>query len=209
MTNCSSTAINQIANSFPKVPRVVSVLCTSLFLFTLTSQTNCLAQSFTKKDLQQIYVESLTKEGFRPEKSPQGNILFKRDGRRYIIYIDEKDPLFFQVEMGLSANDKSPAMRRKRLEATNLVAQETKVVKAYIDGDGDPVFSGETYVLNPKDAIKNIERLLDGIDFAYSKYIKKLEEPLNNTPDSFRDESTKFSTWESSYFIKVSSISNF
>ena len=134
------------------------------------------AQSYSKEQLQQTYMDYLQSEGFNPNITQQGNVRFRREGRYYIIYVDEKDPEYFRLVLSFSAEDKSPQARLRRMEGTNLATVETKVVKAYVDNDGDPNFACEMFLIVPGDFKTHLSRLLRAMDTAYDKYRRKVAE---------------------------------
>lgn len=135
-----------------------------------------LAQTYTKDQLQQTFMSYLSQEGYNPNVTQAGNVRFRREGKFYIIYVDEKDPEYFRLVLSFSAEDKSPQARLRRLEGANLATNETKVVKAYIDNDGDPNFACEMFLIVPGDFKTHLSRLLRAIDTAYDKYNRKIAE---------------------------------
>jgi hypothetical protein len=142
----------------------------------MAAATPALAQVYTKEQLQQTYVSYLQTEGYNPNITQAGNVRFRREGKYYIIYVDEKDPEYFRLVLSFSADDKSAQARLRRLEGTNLATTETKVVKAYIDSDGDPNFASEMFLIVPGDFKTHLSRLLRAIDTAYDKYQRKIAE---------------------------------
>jgi hypothetical protein len=132
------------------------------------------AQTYTKQQLQETYTTFLASEGYRPDLTNNGNVRFRREGRTYAIMVDERDPTYFSLVLSFSVDDKSASARQKRLEAVNEATANTKVVKAYIDGDGDPIFSAELFLVVPGDFKTTLTRVLRGVDSAYDKYNKKL-----------------------------------
>jgi hypothetical protein len=149
-----------------------AALCGALVL----SAGSVLAQTYTKQQLQETYSTYLASEGFRPELTPNGNVRFRREGRIYVIYADERDPTYFRMVLSFTAEDKSPAMRAKRLEGVNQASSETKVIKAYLDSDGDPTFAAEMFLVVPGDFKTTVTRLFRAIDSAYDKYNAKIAE---------------------------------
>jgi len=135
-----------------------------------------LAQTYTKDQLQQTFMAYLSQEGYNPNVTQAGNVRFRREGKFYIIYVDEKDAEYFRLVLSFSAEDKSPQARLRRLEGANLATTETKVVKAYIDSDGDPNFACEMFLIVPGDFKTHLSRLLRAIDTAYDKYNRKIAE---------------------------------
>ena len=135
-----------------------------------------LAQTYTKQQLQETYSAHLASEGFRPEITQAGNVRFRREGRVYAIYVDERDPTYFRLVLSFSTEDKSPAARLRRLEGVNVATADTKVIKAYLDTDADPVFSAELFLIVPGDFKTTLSRLLRAMDGAYDKYTAKVAE---------------------------------
>ena len=134
------------------------------------------AQTYTKAQLQETYSSFLGTEGFRPEITPSGNVRFRREGRSYVTYVDENDATYFRLVLAFSSEDKSPQARLRRLEGCNTASAEVKVVKAFLDSDGDPTFSSEMFLVVPGDFKTTLLRLLRATDNAYEKYQKKVAE---------------------------------
>lgn len=151
---------------------VKASLCTA-FAFSVGTAT---AQSYTKAQLQETYSAHLSSEGFRPELTQSGNVRFRREGRSYVIFVEENDPTYFRMVLAFSAEDKSPQARIRRLEGINTASAEVKVVKAFLDSDGDPTFSSEMFLVVPGDFKTTLSRLLRATDNAYEKYLKKVAE---------------------------------
>lgn len=145
-------------------------LCSALALTAVTAS----AQTYTKQQLQETYSGYLSNEGYRPEITPNGNVRFRREGKIYVIYADERDPTYFRLVLSFTAEDKSAAMRVKRLEGINIASSDTKVVKAYLDSDGDPTFASEMFLVVPGDFKTTIQRLFRAMDSAYEKYTSKV-----------------------------------
>lgn len=133
------------------------------------------AQTYTKQQLQETYSAYLQAEGFRPELTSSGNVKFRREGRSYLIIADEKDPTYFRMTWAFADEDKSAAARLRRLEGCNVASAEVKVIKAYLDSDGDPNFSAEMFLVVPGDFKTSMSLLLRAMDNAYDKYTKKVQ----------------------------------
>lgn len=140
------------------------------------SASPALAQQYTKDQLQQTYLAHLQTEGYNPNITQAGNVRFRREGKFYIVYVDEKDPEYFRLVLSFSAEDKSAQARLRRLEGVNVASTETKVVKGYIDSDGDPNFACEMFLIVPGDFKTHLSRLLRALDTAYDKYNRKVQE---------------------------------
>ncbi len=147
-----------------------AALCVAL----LCGAAGASAQTYTKQQLQETYSAFLTSEGFRPEVTQSGNVRFRREGRSYVIFVEENDPTYFRLVLAFSAEDKSAQARIRRLEGCNVASAEVKVVKAFLDSDGDPTFSSEMFLIVPGDFKTTLTRLLRAMDNAYEKYNKKV-----------------------------------
>jgi hypothetical protein len=153
-------------------------LVRALLLATLASlaSTALHAQSYNRQQLQDAYAGHLRAEQLAPEINSSGNVRFRREGRTYVIHVDERDPLYFRLTMAFASDDKSADMRRRRLEGCNTASAEVKVVKCFLDEDGDPVFASEMFLIVPGDFKASFTRLLRAMDSAYDRYNRRLTE---------------------------------
>jgi hypothetical protein len=131
--------------------------------------------AYTKKTLQDFYVAYLQKEGFRPEIDDDGNVRFKREGKNFVINIEEQDPSFLKIDTAVVSTDKTPETFRKRLAAANHANNKTKVAKVVAFDDG-AIFSIEMWLPKPEDTTAGFERLLNALDYAVDLYRKKFNE---------------------------------
>lgn len=141
--------------------------------FTLSSAQ---AQTYTQQQLQEVFSGHLTSESYRPEINAAGNVRFRRDGRNYVIHVDERDPLYFRLTMAFAADDKSASARQRRLEACSTASSEVKVVKCFLDEDGDPTFAAEMFLVVPGDFKLSFPRTLRAMDSAYDRFQRRMNE---------------------------------
>ncbi len=134
------------------------------------------AQTYTQQQLQEIFSSHLTAESLRPEINAAGNVRFRRDGRNYVIHVEDRDALYFRMTMAFVADDKSPAMRQRRLEGCNAATSEVKVVKCFLDEDGDPTFAAEMFLVVPGDFKLSFARTLRAMDSAYDRFQRRMNE---------------------------------
>ena len=134
------------------------------------------AQTYTQQQLQEIFSSHLASESWRPELNAAGNVRFRRDGRNYVIHVDERDPLYFRLTMAFAADDKSASARQRRLEACNSATSEVKVVKCFLDEDGDPTFAAEMFLVVPGDFKLAFPRTLRAMDSAHDRFQRRLNE---------------------------------
>ena len=134
------------------------------------------AQTYTQQQLQDIFMSQLGSDGLQPEILSSGKLRFRRDGRNYLIHIDDRDALYFRMTMAFVADDKTLTMRQRRLEGCNTATAEVKVVKCFLDEDGDPTFASELFVVVPGDFKLSMARMLRAMDSAYERYTRKVNE---------------------------------
>ena len=129
-----------------------------------------LAQNYTKQQLRDIYYANLSDEGYRPEVTRKGDIRFKRQGRTYTVYVDEKDPLYFRMVAWFANPVTATDARIRRLESANIASRQTKAVKVFLSSRGSLGISAEFYQLAPGDGTQALRRLFASFDLAFKKY---------------------------------------
>ena len=134
------------------------------------------AQSYTRQQLQDTYASQISSESLKAEVTTSGNVRFRRDGRTYVIHVDDRDALYFRLTMAFVADDKSLEMRQRRLEGCNTATAEVKVIKCFLDEDGDPNFAAEMFLIVPGDFKASFTRTLRALDSAYDRYTRKMAE---------------------------------
>ena len=134
------------------------------------------AQSYTRQQLQDTYANQISSESLQAEVTSSGNVRFRRDGRTYVIHVDDRDALYFRLTMAFVADDKSLEMRQRRLEGCNTATAEVKVIKCFLDEDGDPNFAAEMFLIVPGDFKASFTRTLRALDSAYDRYTRKIAE---------------------------------
>ncbi len=134
------------------------------------------AQDYSQRQLQDIFSRHLATESLRPELTSGGNVRFRSQGRTYVVQVDERDPLYFRLTMAFVAEDKSAAARQRLLEACNTATAEVKVIKCFLDEEGDPTFAAEMFLVVPGDFTLTFDRLLRAMDSAYRRYGRRLAE---------------------------------
>ena len=134
------------------------------------------AQDYSRQQLQDIVSRHLAAESLRPEVTTTGNVRFRSQGRTFVIHIDERDPLYFRLTMAFVADNKSEAARQRFLEGCNAATAEVKVIKCFLDEEGDPTFAAEMFLVVPGDFTVAFDRLLRAMDSAYRQYTRRLNE---------------------------------
>ncbi len=154
-------------------PRAVARLAATALLALAGS---ACAQDYSQRQLQDIFSRHLAAESLRPELTTAGNVRFRSQGRTFVIHVDERDPLYFRLTMAFVADDKSPSARQRFLEGCNAATADVKVIKCFLDEEGDPTFAAEMFLVVPADFTLTLDRLLRAMDSAYRRYTRRLGE---------------------------------
>lgn len=133
-------------------------------------------QEYSQKQLQEIFSRHLAVESIRTEITNAGGVRFRNQGRTYVLQVDERDPLYFRLTMAFAVEDKSATERQRLLEACNTASGEVKVIKCFLDEEGDPTFAAEMFVVVPGDFSLSFDRVLRAMDSAYRRYTRRLSE---------------------------------
>lgn len=134
------------------------------------------AQPFTRPQLQELFASHLRSESLAPTVDSNGNVRFRRQGRTYVIEIDENDPLYFRLRLSFVAQDTSDTGRVRYLEGCNAASSQIKVVKCFLDEEGDPTFAAEMFVIVPGDFKASLDRVLRAIDGAHERFTRTVNE---------------------------------
>ena len=92
-------------------------------------------------------LEALSREGYRPERDNEIRIVYKNEGIFCCFYYREDDPEFFLVRATFERaafDDVHESFLYKACAKTDF---DQKVSKAYVDDDGDIVFSVESFIM--------------------------------------------------------------
>ena len=115
-----------------------------------------LFDKFTKKneaptlipsDVLPTILEALSREGYRPERDNEIRIVYKNEGVFCCFYYREDDPEFLLVRATFERaafDDVHESFLYKACAKTDF---DQKVSKAYVDDDGDIVFSVESFIM--------------------------------------------------------------
>ena len=109
---------------------------------------------WTKKALQDLYLDKIAQEGFRPDVDGDGDIQFRVLGSNYFVIIDENDLEFFQIYTGFWLDT---ITMDEAYEIVNFANRRSKVAKISLsspDDDSEKVvvsITAELLVENPED----------------------------------------------------------
>src|SRR5882724_10850639 len=83
----------------------------------------------SKKDL---YFSYLSNEGYRPEVDKDGDVIFKKEGNTFILFVDDKDETFFRLSLPNFWEIENDQERLKVLESCDYSNRRSKVAKVFI-----------------------------------------------------------------------------
>lgn len=154
-----------------------------------------LFDKFTKKneaptlipsDVLPTILEALSREGYRPERDNDIRIVYKNEGIFCCFYYREDDPEFLLVRATFERaafDDVHESFLYKACAKTDF---DQKVSKAYVDDDGDIVFSVESFIMagTPIDtlALRMSDALASTVAF-FHRTLKQLIEDYEQEGD--------------------------
>jgi hypothetical protein len=138
-----------------------------------------------RKELQRLYVNALTIEGYRPELDDDGDVRFRHEGSSYFIEVREDDPMFFRVVMPNFWDIESPGERTRIIEAANATCADIKTAKVFLVRN-DTWCAVELFLPDQEHFGSVLQRCLLAIRTAvntFSEHMRKTSPPPQN-PDS-------------------------
>jgi hypothetical protein len=131
--------------------------------------------SKSKEDLQKMYMDYLTFEGYKPEIDVDGDIQFRIDGLMCYIAIDEKDPQFFRIFSPSVWDFDNEDERKKVMSACDYVTGMTKVAKIFTIKKRVCI-SVELFVSSPENFKPVFFRSIGVLQNAKRKFVEKIKE---------------------------------
>lgn len=132
-------------------------------------------QSPSKAELQQLYMDYLMMEGYKPEVDSDGDVAFKREGKTYFIDVQENDPEFFRVVIANIWSIDSEEERAQVLVAANDSNSKTKVSKVFTVRDR--VWASiDLFVARPEDFKGVFGRAMSALDSGVASFASKMRE---------------------------------
>lgn len=92
-------------------------------------------ETMTKQEVADYFDKYLKAEGFTVTIDDDGDLIFKQEGRTYVLIIDEKDPDFLRLAFPNFWTIESEDERKRATHAAMLATAKTKVAKVYLAGD--------------------------------------------------------------------------
>jgi len=155
---------------------VLSILVLGgIFIFSAAAQDR--TKEWNREDLQDIYIEHLVSEGFRPEIDYDGDIQFKVLGSNYFIIIDDADLKFFQLYTGFWLDDMA---MEDAYDLVNFANRRSKVAKISLSVSEDEPdrlivsITAELLIDHPEDFVFVFNRALSLLANAKSIFQSQL-----------------------------------
>lgn len=123
----------------------------------------------------QMYSEFLRKEGYAPQLDSDGDILFKMEGRTYLIIVDRDDEEFFRIVFPNFWSIENEKERRQVHEAALHATAQTKVAKVF--PVRDDVWASVELFCSPPDSFKPVfRRSMSALAAAIATFVSKMRE---------------------------------
>ena len=135
-------------------------------------------------------LEALTVEGYRPERNNEIRIVFKNEGFYHCFYYREDDPEFLLVRASFERAAFGDVHEEFLYKACSRTDFDQKVSKAYIDDEGDIVFSVETFLMPGTPIGKLALRMNDALASTISFFSRTLRELVAQASGEDSEEST-------------------
>lgn len=142
----------------------------------------------TPSEVLPTILDALTVEGFRPERDKDIRIVFKNEGFYHCFYYREDDPEFLLVRASFERNAFGDVHEEFLYKACARTDYDQKVSKAYIDEDGDIVFSVEAFILPGTPIAKLALRMNDALGSTIAFFNRALRDLLAQYAEAPADE---------------------
>jgi Putative bacterial sensory transduction regulator len=120
-----------------------------------------------------LYQDYLTEEGYRPTVDDDGDLVFKCEGKVYILYASESDKSFFRLVFPNFWAIESEEERQRVYQSCTLANAQVKVAKIYTVGD-DTWASVELFLAEPEHFKPVFERSLRAVEAAVDMFVEKM-----------------------------------
>lgn len=132
-------------------------------------------ESVSKAELQSLYMEFLTEEGYKPEIDSDGDVQFKHEGRNYFIQVDENDLEFFRLVFPNFWEIESEEERVQVLAAADVSNAKSKVSKVFTVRDNTWA-SIEIFVSKPELFKGVFKRSMSALQNGVANFVNKMKE---------------------------------
>lgn len=136
-----------------------------------------------------IVFKYLDARDYEPEYDSDGDIIFKRGGKTYLLVFDEDDDEFFRLLYVNFYSYKNESDMIRSYVVANLVNHKTKVAKLVVpkkyveESKGifdSPVVAIESFNDDPHEFARSIQRSISAIQTAAKEFSKQMEDADND-----------------------------
>jgi hypothetical protein len=138
-------------------------------------------QSFTKTTMNliaKLCIDYLRNEGYVPQLDEAGNVLFKFEGKLFIVTTDDNDLQFLRVVMPNFWEIESEQEKRLAMEVTNQVNERIKVSKVVVNRNNHVWAMAEQFIdstPNLEDFFKRTIRVLKAAADEFAQRMMQLQ----------------------------------
>ena len=150
---------------------------------------------FDPKEVLPTILEALEKEGYRPDRDNDIRIVYKNEGVYFCLYYRVEDPEFLMVRATFERAAFEDVEEPYLYKACAATDYDQKVSKAYIDDEGDIVFSVETFLFPGTPIAKLALRMNDALGSTVAFFHRTLNEMVGKK-DGAEEASTQASGGE-------------
>jgi hypothetical protein len=127
-----------------------------------------------KTECTQVYLEYLRENGYRPQLDGDGDVVFKYEGKTFLIFVDEEDPGFFRLVFPNFWPIEDEAERVRAWQAATEATASTKVAKVFLVED-NVWASVELFMGAPSGFAAVFGRCLDAIMVGVSTFATQMK----------------------------------
>lgn len=125
----------------------------------------------------QLMMDWLTREGYRPNIDKDGDIVFKREGKTFLILFEEADELFMRLVFPNFWSIDTETERLQIAQASTLATANTKVAKVFPVGD-NVWASIELFCANIGQFQAVFERSLSALAASVDRFIREMRQQM-------------------------------
>lgn len=126
-----------------------------------------------KEERQRLYKSYLEEQGYKPEIDKDGDVMFRREGRVYFIFVSEKDDEYFQLVFPNFWKIESEEERLKVEKAAIAATAGTKVAKVYPVCDN--VWATIEMFCRPPEVFKPVfERAMSALNAGVATFVEEM-----------------------------------
>lgn len=145
----------------------------SFFIVLILAGINCLGAQ-TRSELQEMYVEFLTSEGYRPTVDAKGDVLFTTQGQGFYINVMENDLQSFHIVLSKFLDVVVASNRQKALESASAAIRTTRLARVYITSNSKIAVDAYTFIGDPNDFKLVLNRMVNVIITARNNFLSEM-----------------------------------